>query len=165
MKRGFSLLELLVASMLLSMLVTILTMIFNQSSIAWTIGTASITGLNEARRDISIYGIEAENIIVGDDERVLKVTSVWGEDGSGEIIRKSGGIASGRTLSTKFEKLSASNQLLTDQLDNTTLSAGGGTAAGRVSWLVGVTSYGPDGKTGGDATWDDVTTMPEEVVK
>ena len=35
MKKGFTILELLVASLLLGMLMTILTMIFNQSSIAW----------------------------------------------------------------------------------------------------------------------------------
>ena len=165
MKRGFSLLELLVASLLLSMLVTILTMLFNKSSIAWTIGTASITGLSEARRDISAYGLEAENLILGDGDRVLRVTSVWGEDGSGDVLRRSGGIAAGRTLSTKFEKLPTSVQQLSDQLDATMYNAGGGTAAGRTAWLVGVTSYGPDGQTGGDETWDDITTMPEETVK
>ena len=46
MKKAFTVLELLVATMLLAMLVTILTMIFNQSSVAWTIGIASLTGLD-----------------------------------------------------------------------------------------------------------------------
>ena len=37
---GFTLLEVLVASMLLAMLITILTMVFNSSSIAWSTGKA-----------------------------------------------------------------------------------------------------------------------------
>ena len=41
---GFTLLEVLVASMLLAMLITILTMVFNSSSIAWSmeIGRAHV---------------------------------------------------------------------------------------------------------------------------
>ena len=37
-KNGFTLLEILVASMLMAMLITILTMVFNSSSIAWNTG-------------------------------------------------------------------------------------------------------------------------------
>ena len=47
MKKGFTLLEVLVASLLMGMLVTILTMIFNQSSIAWRTGRASVADLAE----------------------------------------------------------------------------------------------------------------------
>ena len=47
MRRGFTILELLVASLLLGMLVTILTMIFNQSSIAWRTGVAGVADLDE----------------------------------------------------------------------------------------------------------------------
>ena len=35
-------------------------------------------------------------------------------------------------------------------------------ASGRPAYIVGVTSWGPDGAPG---TWDDITTLPEEVVK
>ena len=42
MKRGFTILEMLVASLLLGMMVTVLTMIFNQSSIAWRTGIAGV---------------------------------------------------------------------------------------------------------------------------
>ena len=46
MKKGFTIIELLVASLLLGLLVTILTMVFNQSSIAWRIGTAGVSDLD-----------------------------------------------------------------------------------------------------------------------
>ena len=52
MKRGFTLIEMLVASLLLGMLVTMLTELFSQSSIAWSAGTAMVTDLDDAR-----YGI------------------------------------------------------------------------------------------------------------
>ena len=37
-RNGFTLLEVMVASLLLGLLVTALTMVFNQSSIAWRVG-------------------------------------------------------------------------------------------------------------------------------
>ena len=49
MKKGFTILELLVASLLLGMLMTILTMIFNQSSIAWRTGVAGVADLDDVR--------------------------------------------------------------------------------------------------------------------
>ena len=54
MRRAFTMIELLVATMLLAMLVTILTMMFNQSSIAWTTGLASVTGLGNAREHLPL---------------------------------------------------------------------------------------------------------------
>ena len=67
MKRsGFTLLEMLVASSLLAMLVTILTMLFSQSSIAWSTGTASVAGMSDVRKAISRYQLEAENAILND---------------------------------------------------------------------------------------------------
>ena len=50
MKKGFTILELLVASLLLGMLMTILTMIFNQSSIAWRTGVAGVADLVDKTR-------------------------------------------------------------------------------------------------------------------
>ncbi len=50
---GFTLIEVLVASLLLSMLVVILTMVFNQSSIAWRTGKASVSQMDEMRRELS----------------------------------------------------------------------------------------------------------------
>ena len=46
MRRGFTILELLVAALLLGMLVTVLTMIVNQSSIAWRTGVAGLLDMD-----------------------------------------------------------------------------------------------------------------------
>lgn len=158
-RRGFTLLEILVATMLLAMLVTILTMIFNQSSIAWTIGLANVTGLGTTREEMAIYADEAEHAIISDDGAdLLKVVSVFDEKGSG--LRK----GTARTLVRSSE----SGRFDRDSLKDDTSAAGksypvtGGNADGRDSYLVGVTSFGPDGERG---TWDDISTMPEEVVK
>lgn len=64
MKRGFTILELLVASLLLGMLMTILTMIFNQSSIAWRAGEAGVADLDEARANIAKNRFLADNVYV-----------------------------------------------------------------------------------------------------
>ena len=156
MRRAFTLLEILVATMLLAMLVTILTMIFNQSSVAWTIGIASLTGLDDARKSDAVYAADADNAILRDGSggNALFVTSVWKEDGDG--VRRDG-----RTLESGGTSITA-----TEMSDNgsagQTRSIGSGNSNGQSSYIVGVTSWGPDGQQG---TWDDITTMPEEVVK
>lgn len=166
MKRsGFTLLEMLVASSLLAMLVTILTMLFSQSSIAWSTGTASVAGMSDVRKAISRYQLEAENAILNDGAtpKALKVTSIWAEDGNG---LKTGSDAR-RTLS-KLNESWQKEPKANDFADPATGSAGevptisASAASGRPAYIVGVTSWGPDGAPG---TWDDITTLPEEVVK
>ena len=109
MKRAFTLVEVLVATMLLAMLVTILTMIFNQSSIAWTTGVASVTALGDMREDMAVYAAESENALLSDDgQTVLRVTSIWDESGDG--LRQD----EGRTLKTTFEKTPPAKAALAD---------------------------------------------------
>ena len=157
MKKGFTLLEMLVATALLAMLVTILTMIFSQSSIAWTIGVASVTGLGDTRENMAIYADEAEHSIMPDSGSTpVKVVSVFADNGTG--LR-----SEGRTLSTVYLRAKPTESEMTDDSslpDGKPVS--GASAAGRDTYIVGVTSFGPDGKEG---TWDDITTLPEEVVK
>ena len=155
MKKAFTVLELLVATMLLAMLVTILTMIFNQSSVAWTIGIASLTGLDDIRRKDAIYTAEADDAILGDGGSPVRLVSVWNENGSG--LR-----SDGRTIAQDFKLLSPSASDMKDTLPDKNFALGSGSAQSRTAYLVGVTSWGPDGQQG---TWDDITTMPEEVVK
>jgi prepilin-type N-terminal cleavage/methylation domain-containing protein len=62
MKKGFTIIELLVASLLLGMLVTILTMIFDQSSIAWRTGIAGVADLDDVRNDVAEIRDEADNV-------------------------------------------------------------------------------------------------------
>lgn len=80
MKRGFTILELLVASLLLGMLVTILTMIFNQSSIAWRTGVAGVSHMDEVRDDVAEIREEADNIFIYSN-RVCRITSLWKKNG------------------------------------------------------------------------------------
>ena len=63
MKRGFTLLEVLVASMLMGMLVTILTMIFNQSAIAWRTGKAGVADMSETERRLSCIHAYADSVV------------------------------------------------------------------------------------------------------
>lgn len=152
MKRGFTLIEVMVASLLLAMLVTILTMIFSQSSVAWTTGTASVAGLGNVRRNMAMYGLQADNLL--DPQRQTQVVSLWNPNGAG--VRTD---TQGRSIDLN----GLSSPLIRDPYQSETIAVGGGSTDGKDSYIVGVTSYGPDGKTGGDYIWDDITTMPEEV--
>lgn len=159
MRRAFTLIEILVATMLMAMLVTILTMIFNQSSVAWTVGVASLAGLDDARKADAAYASEADGLIRRDGSggSMLRVVSVWGDDG--DTLR----VSSGRTVADDLSRLSGVPESCLDDLPtDRSFSIGSGSTQSRVSYVVGVTSWGPDGRQG---TWDDITSMPEEVVK
>ena len=80
MKRGFTILELLVASILLGMLTTIVMMIFSQSSISWRLGTSIVADLDDVRDNIAEIREEADNAFVWDG-RVHRVLSPWSADG------------------------------------------------------------------------------------
>jgi len=67
-KRGFTVLELLVASLLLGMMMSILTMIFNQSSIAWRTGIAGVADLDEVREKIADVRYKSDNIYVWENQ-------------------------------------------------------------------------------------------------
>ena len=168
MRRAFTMIELLVATMLLAMLVTILTMMFNQSSIAWTTGLASVTGLGDAREQISIYARNADNVILDDSgEQLLRIVS--GNGGLKQTGENGGTVRTVMKLDDAEDMNRATDKIreeqLRDPLEDKEFMIGGANAAGRDSFIVGVTSYGPDGKTGGDYSWDDISTMPEVIVK
>ena len=80
MRRGFTIIELLVASLLLGMLVTILTMIFNQSSIAWRIGKAMTDNMDDVRDNVAELREEADNVFVYNDQ-VYRNVGLWKENG------------------------------------------------------------------------------------
>ncbi len=80
MKKGFTILELLVASLLLGILTTILTMIFNQSAIAWRTGMAIGADLDDVRDNMAEIRDEADNAFVWDNE-IYRVTGLWDKDG------------------------------------------------------------------------------------
>ena len=82
MKRGFTILELLVAALLLGMLVTVLTMIFNQSSIAWRTGVAGLLDMDEVRDNVAAVRDEADSIYIWNNE-IHRTLSIWKESGTG----------------------------------------------------------------------------------
>ena len=86
MRRGFTILELLVASMLLGMLVTILTMVFNQSSIAWRTGTAGVADLDDIRDNMAEIREEADNAFAWGNY-VYRSVGLW--DRNGELRDRS----------------------------------------------------------------------------
>ena len=97
-KGGFTLLEMLVASLLLSMLVMALSMVFSSSATAWRIGRAGVTGLHDVRTKLSCYQLAADNALpnlMGKGSGVGYVRSVW-IDGSSLIDQDGDRVTDGR---------------------------------------------------------------------
>ena len=81
MRKGFTIIELLVASLLLGILVTILTMIFNQSSISWRVGIAGTAEMRAIRENIAEIREESDNAFIHGD-KLYRLTGLWGRDGN-----------------------------------------------------------------------------------
>jgi prepilin-type N-terminal cleavage/methylation domain-containing protein len=81
MKRGFTILELLVATLLLGILATILTMIFNQSSISWRIGLSQVSNMNDIRDNMAELHEESDNAFVYNGE-IHRILGLWKQDGT-----------------------------------------------------------------------------------
>lgn len=153
-EKGFTLLEVLVASLLLGMLVTILTMVFNQSSIAWRTGTAGVADLDSKRQDIAMWHADADSALprVRGTQK-YRIVSAWNEYGA---IRK-----------RSVEQVVSANQPGGVDFDRPRTwqdigVTGSGQSSRFSSFVVGVTSAGPDGKF---KTGDDITTWPKEIQK
>lgn len=182
MKRsGFTVLELLVASLLLSMLVTVLTMIFNQSSIAWRTGVAGVVELDRVRARLGTYHDIEDDALPGlgqtssqtgtggvDDKRDVNYRTVSlfkGWSGSGKLQQNAGRDDSscrGR-LYDKLEWYEASTLRFNIQdarVGKPNNNVGSGTVNGGRAYVVGVRSKGPDKMWN---TADDINTFPEEV--
>lgn len=176
--RGFTILELLVASLLLSMLVTMLTMIFNQSSMAWNTGVASVSDLETVRKKMGGYHDVADDILpgigqtgvrnIGDSSREIQYRTVslfrnW--SGSGQLqANRASQNCSGRA----FDRVdwaganlnSYNNQSAWSGASLGTLGSGNRWNAGNGGFIVGVRSAGPDRRWETD---DDINTFPEDV--
>ena len=172
-RAGFTILELLVASLLLSMLVTMLTMIFNQSSIAWRTGVAGVLELDTVRASLGrlhdveddiLPGLGQDNIQGGSSdnrETLYRTVSIFnGWNGSGAI--QSSATSTGRLYMKLADNDSESSGLFTMQEARLgqVKSLGSGNMRGGSAFAVGVRSAGPDKKWD---TADDISTFPEEV--
>ena len=157
MRRGFTLIELMVASLLMAMLLTILTMIFNQSSIAWSTATAGEVALGDVRRDISDNAYLSDNLLEDRGSlQGLQVVPLWNPTpGGSDMLRTD---TSGRAVDRNGLQ-GAGVDMRDPRADSQTISLGGGTPKGQDTYVVGVTSNGPDGEP---ETWDDITTNPQD---
>lgn len=81
MRRGFTILEMLVASLLLGMLMTILTMVFNSSSVAWRTGSALVSDMDDVRDAIAQVREEADNAIPWNGS-LYRLVSPWDDAGA-----------------------------------------------------------------------------------
>lgn len=145
MRGGFTLLELLVASLLLGLLVMTLTSIFQQNSIAWRTGTAGVAKLGQSRQRMAKIQAYAENAL---NEQGLRVVSAWTTDGA---LRPRGVSRDGQAEDVKIEDPAPSGG---------EIAVSGTSGLSKDSFVIGVKSAGPDRVWN---TWDDITTWPEEI--
>ena len=159
MRKGFTILELLVASLLLGMLLSILTMIFNQSSIAWRTGLAGVSEMNNVRTSVGTVREEADNIFFHAGQQ-YRIVSPWKMDGSGLRARAYNEDNSDDAAITKLSGVTATQ----DPTSYTALSFGKSNSgnASKTSYAVGVMSYGPDGVKD---TYDDITSWPDTLTE
>ena len=179
MKRpGFTVLELLVASLLLAMLVTVLTMIFNQSSIAWRTGVAGVVELDRVRARLGTYhdieddalpGLGQDNVQSGssDNRDVLyRTVSVFkGWSGNGKLqqnAERDDGNCRGRLYDQLkwYEATPIQFTIQDARVGRANNGVGSGMVPGGSAYVVGVRSAGPDKQW---STADDISTFPEEV--
>lgn len=171
---GFTLLEILVASMLLAMLITILTMVFNSSSVAWSTGKASVAEMDEVRQKMSAASIVADNAVprveVENPNEWGYLVSPWNSEGKlrrRAIVRERDsnlvrGIWRGlepdldfiKGKTGKDEWVRKNNAQLWSILKPGSVELSGETKA----YVVGVWSVGPDGK---ENSGDDISTWPD----
>lgn len=156
-RSGFTLLEILVASLLLGMLMTILTMVFNSSAIAWRTGRASNSMMSKTRRQLSYAQYLADNALprVDPKQKTGRILGAWDE--SNKLRTRAVEIFSdfpfplpnwdsqesaGQSVPQPWQQVRSIQNLRADGGDN---------------YVVGVHSWGPDGK---ENTVDDINTMP-----
>ena len=174
MRKGFSLLELLVASLLLGMLMTILTMIFNQSSIAWRTGIAGLTDLDNVRETVGQVRNEADSAYIwnGNSPQVASVLSIWdpesGDQKGVNKLRKRAIETSGVTVQNgervtllgSYLNASGSGDKAGSVVTGTSVPCGQGqSGSDAVTYSVNVRSAGPDRKHN---TYDDIWSFPDD---
>ena len=161
-RAAFTLLEVLVASVLMGMLVTILTMIFNQSAIAWRTGKAGVADMTETERKLSRIHACADSVVPFTANDRYCVVSPWDDaltDDSGQFNVR--GLRKASDLHKKFESVSGNFQ--NDDGGNgqwRQTGLGNPDMNGGKSFIVGVRSAGPDRQW---ETEDDISTWPDEV--
>lgn len=160
MKKGFTILELLVASLLLGMLVTILTSIFNQSSIAWRTGTAGVADLDDVRDNMAEIREEADNAFVW-NQRVQSLTGLWDENGKLRRRACDAGTATEKDIARvlRSQGITSNNRQPWMATENMISVGKRGSAASIKTYTVNVKSAGPDREFN---TYDDIWSFPDD---
>ncbi len=168
-ENGFTLLEVLVASMLMAMLITILTMVFNSSSIAWSTGKAGVAEMDKVRNNMAVAGMVADNAVPGaergNEQKWGVLVGPWKSNGdirhraiekfSSEnvLVNKASSQMTMPTVQRKGTWVYDSGRLWTEvNVENFS------SPAGAKAYVVGVWSYGPDGTPD---SGDDISTWPD----
>ena len=160
MRRGFTILELLVASLLLGMLVTILTMIFNQSSIAWRTGVAGVSDLDLVRDNMAELRDEADNIYVWQNSP-HRLLSLWDDTDTlrtRAIDADGGKYQQNETAQLLKSKCKFTDDMKLDKIQIIKLDSDAKPVAVD-TYIVNVKSAGPDREFG---TWDDIWSFPDD---
>lgn len=164
-RAGFTLMEVLVASLLLGMLLTILTMVFNSSAIAWRTGKAGVSQLSKMRRQLAVAQYRADRLLPRvkptSKDDVGTVIGAWDWKGTIQTravakLESSGSGFSVPSFGSLNSAKSSPGVPMFVQVD----SLGGFEAGSAKNYTVGVLSYGPDRIRD---TEDDITTWPIEV--
>lgn len=149
------------ASILLGVLTTILTMIINQSSIAWRTGTAMIVDLDDVRDNIAVIREEADNAFVWNGQ-VHRIIGLWKAGGQLNDRACDAGTAAG-DVRNQVNKLQGRIRTASgaSPWDQNVMSVGRGKNAGnsKETYTVNVMSAGPDREFD---TWDDIWSFPDD---
>ena len=145
------------------MLVTILTMIFNQSSIAWRTGVAGVADLDEARGNMAELRDEADNVYVWNN-KPQRLLGLWNEQG--RLRTRAVDAAGGDFADKETAKYMHNNGSFSDDMRLIELPkykdmpvGPGDSGNGLHTYIVNVKSAGPDGELG---TWDDIWSYPDD---
>lgn len=158
MKKGFTILELLVASMLLSMLIAVLTMIFQQGSIAWRTGLAGVADLDAVRGNIAELRESADNAYVWNNETHF-LLGLW--DDRGQLRKRAWDVDDEKRRQPTVPIPGGCGQDDAKLSAFTTVSVGSGSSGGAVrTYSVNVKSAGPDREFD---TYDDIWSFPDEI--
>ena len=138
----------MVACLLLGMLVSALTMVFNQSSIAWRTGMAGVVNLYNTRTALGKKHDNYDNILPGlktKEDMEYRAVSLW----------KDGQLRTDRAFDVATESLSYAAAMTSREQGISDADSGWSVSL----FTIGVRSAGPDGVFG---TADDLSTYPYE---